>query len=199
MATKSTNLRFREVDVNGEILMVPSGIARNRIKNCWQVKVEKNGVVALKGNYADSAYGGPKSALRVATRELLTALERVEQEHQTKKPSEIDTVQVTLRSSLMWFPSMGSLKLRLNVYDRSIKKNHALYIGTGKTLISKPDQTVEKLAMGLWLDSWLEDGRTYEGFRSECSPYPGCIPEQIMEMAKQVYSEHVITYRNLQE
>lgn len=196
MATNSKSLRYREVEVEGIIRMVPSGVARNNRNKCWQVKVEKNGAVVLKGNYTDELYGDAGKSLRAATKALMSSLETVEQAAaDSKRPSEVETAQITLRSSLMWFPSMGSLKLRINVYDRKLKKNHAIYIGTGKSLIKKPDQTIDKIATALSLDKYLEQEGEYQHFKSCFNLLD--VDESIMDMAREVYRNHVVTYHKL--
>lgn len=188
MATNSKNLRYREVTVEGVIVMVPSGVARNNRNKSWQVKVEKNGVVVLKGNYTDVTYGDFHHSLFAAKKALAASLERVEKAaEQQDKSCRTESVQLTVRSSLLWRVTPNKTTLQINVYDKEIKKNRTVYVGTSNTLVSKREQVIEKIGVAMQMDMLLDLGESLN--RIDLSELMVYKPAE--EMAASVYQEHI--------
>lgn len=190
MATNSKNLRYRPVTVESTTVMVPSGIARNNRNKSWQVKVEKNGVVMLKGNYTDATYGDYHESLFAAKKALTAKLESVEiAAEQQEKSCRTESVQLTVRSSLLWRVTPKKTTLQINVYDKAIKKNRIVYVGTSNTLVSKRDLVIGKIALAMTMDALLEDGENLSLVDTgELLIWP-----EFEDKAASVYEEHVLT------
>jgi hypothetical protein len=137
----------RQINVERNIHDVPKGIARNNRNKCWQIKVIRDGEVALSGQFTDAQYGGAVGSLAAAVKKLA----------ESKLVEAPKTLKLTTRLSLFWgYSGAKVLGLSASLYDSNRGRSTTIYLISQHKLNSgKIDGLFDKLVK-VYIRQWAE-------------------------------------------
>lgn len=141
------NLPCREVVVDEQTFLAPRGVARNNRNKSWQIKINRDGKLALSGNFTDAQYGGTAGALE-------HAIQCIADSGQVEAPR---TIKLSNRVSLVWaYSGPGVLGMTAMIYNPDIKRQTAIYLISHSKLAAGKTDGLKKKLMRVFAQEWRE-------------------------------------------
>ncbi|SUE95769.1 Uncharacterised protein [Ectopseudomonas mendocina] len=156
---EGVRLPFREVSVEDRTYYAPRGIARNNVKRTWQIKLERDGVIIVKGTVSDSAVstaGTPEYSLSYAIAQLCDGIRAVSK---TDKPiksvrgkgrgSKIEPIRVAEHVTLHWKVVNTTPNLYAMIYSPEVKAAKSVNIGSDRKVAKSEQLFLDRVAEAL--------------------------------------------------
>lgn len=146
----------RLIEVNGEYLVVPRGIARNNRSNSWQIKVAREGEVLISGSISDCG-GNPAQSLSEAIRRIendMGQLKRVGKEISKitrggYNCKHAEPIRLAERVKLHWKVVDATPFLYCSVYSPLLGKTKTVSIGSDRSIAKNEELLICRVAAAL--------------------------------------------------
>ena len=195
MAVGQFRLPLRTMEVNGEQLTVPRGLARNARSKSWQLKLVKNKDLIATGSMADTLPTAQDN-LDLAVQELIRQVKgyKSSTSQTVSKDKRIKLAPEESEIKLKWQVSNGTTpSLAAIVYMPSAKRDKVVSVGSDRAIERNPDLLTVKLA-----EAVVIEGRER---RNEADPLREVTEQELFEVVylvdRFVEADHVQAYLKL--
>lgn len=166
-------LPYRTVTIDGVDYQVPRGIARNNTHGSWQLKLERNGKIVIKGSISDVS-GTPGESLQEAIRQLKEGIQALPESQVTKtkkRGAKITPIRISDQVTLHWKVVDATPFLYALVYSPILQKPKQISIGSDKKVAKSESLLVERVSQALAIGERIA--------RDDADPYRAVSKEEL--------------------
>lgn len=155
-----TKFGARMIEVNGQNLLVPRGVARNYRSNSWQIKIARKGQVLISGSVSDAGTD-PAESLNAVIRRIQSELGALKKTGKTVKLVNRNDAQckhatpimLSERVKLHWKVVDATPFMYCSVYSPLVGKTKSVTIGSDRKVAADQELLISRIATALVIES----------------------------------------------